>query len=809
MYCLNFYNVNIFKNLKRKLFNYQILKREISDVCESKIITLTKNKEYDKFKIYRNNVFNSIYENQILHGVKVHNVDSKGYGEIALYVTRKHSLFFLKYFLLIPEEQVNLKVLQINKKKEKISFQVLCKTKKSKYEITPQCEHFSKCGGCMFQHIDYNFEKQLKRNLLISLCEKYNINILYSSQNYLQDYHNFVTLNEKNEQDLIEISQIKSEYINDNMDNQDQDVPENTNILEERDLNNNYYKDINKNIIYDEEDEKYEYKNNDDNIVDNEYNNITIQKENKNKNKNENKNEDQIYKIDQKEKNNEEKRNIYYAKLYNFIYSNDYNYRNKSSINFCVTDHLSIGFYKKNSYEICDINNCYIHDKYIQDIYTQIKNEIKEHFIKNNIYIFNKINNNGYLKSVDIKISDYNKEKQILINFIGYTLTNSQTKKNLITIANNLALKNPSIKSVLYNEQKNKLKQNKKEILLYGENHIYHSYNKYIYKLGANTFFQPNQYLNQYIIMIISKIIEKYKINSSNTCLYDLFCGIGFYSIPLANLFHRVISIDYSIDNIKSLEENMNLNKIKNIKCIQMDLFNQHNLKQINLHIRRYIVNTVKEKRIDLYDKIKENITLTFIQTNNENILVENIQKIQSPYSTLPRFIYEQLNNFNTNTLKENNDNIITEDIFKNLNVNNDEYINNNNNNNDMEYSNENDFIKFKQNEFVMPIPDLIIVNPPRKGCGKVFRRWIRGLCCKHIIYVSCNVHTQFKDISHLINLGYIIKDIIPLDTFPRTPHFETIVYLKLDSKKVHQSKEEILQFEMNEIKNKKKFKQE
>ncbi|SOV17380.1 SAM dependent methyltransferase, putative [Plasmodium sp. gorilla clade G2] len=799
MYCLNFYNVHIFKNLKRKLFNYQILKREISDVCESKIITLTKSKEYDKFKIYRNNVFNSIYENQILHGVKVHNVDSKGYGEIALYVTRKHSLFFLKYFLLIPEEQVNLKVLQINKKKEKISFQVLCKTKKSKYEITPQCEHFSKCGGCMFQHIDYNFEKQLKRNLLISLCEKYNINILYSSQNYLQDYHNFVTLNEKNEQDLIEISQIKSEYINDNMDNQDQDVPENTNILEER--------DINKNIIYDEENEKYEYKNNDDNIVDNEYNNITIQKENKNKNIN----EDQIYKIYQKEKNNEEKRNIYYAKLYNFIYSNDYNYRNKSSINFCVTDHLSIGFYKKNSYEICDINNCYIHDKYIQDIYTQIKNEVKEHFIKNNIYIFNKINNNGYLKSVDIKISDYNKEKQILINFIGYTLTNSQTKKNLIAIANNLALKNPSIKSVLYNEQKNKLKQNKKEILLYGENHIYHSYNNYIYKLGANTFFQPNQYLNQYIIMIISKIIEKYKINSSNTCLYDLFCGIGFYSIPLANLFDRVISIDYSIDNIKSLEENMNLNKIKNIRCIQIDLFNQHNLKQINLHIRRYIVNTVKEKKIDLYDKIKQNITLTFIQTNNENILVENIQKIQSPYSTLPGFIYEQLKNFNTNTLKENNDNIITEDIFKKLNVNNDEYINNNNNNNntDMEYSNENDFIKFKQNEFVMPIPDLIIVNPPRKGCGKVFRRWIRGLCCKHIIYVSCNVHTQFKDISHLINLGYIIKDIIPLDTFPRTPHFETIVYLKLDSKKVHQSKEEILQFEMNEIKNKKKFKQE
>lgn len=86
MYCLNFYNVYIFNNLKRKLFNSQILKRGISDVCESKIITLTKSKEYDKFKIYRNNIYNNIYENQILHGVKVSLKKKKKGKHIYIYI---------------------------------------------------------------------------------------------------------------------------------------------------------------------------------------------------------------------------------------------------------------------------------------------------------------------------------------------------------------------------------------------------------------------------------------------------------------------------------------------------------------------------------------------------------------------------------------------------------------------------------------------------------------------------------------------------------------------------------------------------
>ncbi|CRH02311.1 SAM dependent methyltransferase, putative [Plasmodium relictum] len=769
---INYNKFSIYKNFKTVILNYDVFKRNISDICESKIITLTKSKEYDKLKIYKNNIYNNIYENQILQGVKVHKINSGGYGEIAIYAARQNFLFFLKFFLLIPDEFVNLKVLDINKKKKRINFQLLCKTKKSKYEIIPVCKYFSTCGGCIYQHINYSYELKLKKNLLISLCEKYNINVLVSNKNYLQNFHEFSKFIENNEDDMIEIFQIKREYSRNDFEDEEFCINKNSveKEIKKKNASDPFY---NSDSNFDKEIYNYNCRNKD---------------------------------IDHKNQTNNNEKEMNYSRLYDFIFSHDYHYRNKSSISFSVTDHLSIGYYKHHSYEICDINECYIHDKNIQDVYVEIKKEIIENFKKNNIYIFNKINNSGYLKSVDIKFNVYNEEKQILINFIGFSLSDN-AKKCLINIANNLALKNKSIKGILYNIETNKLKQIKNETVLYGQNYIYHKYDKYTYKLGANTFFQPNQYLNECIIQVIFKLIKKYSINSKGSCLFDLFCGIGFYSLPLSDYFTEIISVDYSIDNIKSLEENIKINKIKNIKCFNLNLFNPYDLKQINLHIRRYVINKIKNKDYSVYENLKMKINSIFISLDNENVVIENIQKLHSPYSNLPKFIYENLNeenpqssNKNVIIFSENNSENFDGINFENLNENESNILNSNNRNN----------IHGTQYEFVIPIPDLVIINPPRKGCEKLFRRWLRGICCRFIIYISCNANSQFKDISHLISLGYVVKEIIPLDTFPRTQHFESIILLEFDfNKKIDKEKKAIIEHELNEIKenNKKKYK--
>ncbi|KJP90090.1 hypothetical protein AK88_00259 [Plasmodium fragile] len=753
MHHLNWRKFPTRHQFKSVLFHQHISKRKISDTCESKIITLTKSKEYDHLKIYKTNIYNGLYENQILQGVKVHGVDPEGYGEIAIYSARQHLLFFLKFFLLIPEEQVNLKVLDINKKKKKTTFQVLCKTKKSKYEIVPRCEYFSKCGGCIYQHIDYKFERKLKKNLLISLCEKYNINVLYSGKDYLQNDHYFCEDGEQQrEEDLIEISQIKREYTSTDLDDEDNadETNKSSDICTSRGCTPEEASCI------------------------------------------------PSHESNGEHGDNPNAKHANCTRMYEFLFANDYHYRNKSSINLSVTDNLSIGFYKRHSYEICDVHKCHIHDEHIQNVYEQIKKEILDSFKKNHIYVFNKINNSGYLKSVDIKFSKNNSEVQILVSFIGFSL-NDKAKKALTNISLNLASKNTSIKGILYNVETNKLKQNRNEVILYGQNCIYHSCGGYIYKLRANTFFQPNQYLNECIVQIILKLVKSYKINAKQSCVYDLFCGIGFYSLLLSDLFGQVISVDYSIDNIKNLEENVKMNNVKNVKCFNLNLFNLHNLRQINLHIRRYIVNLVKQKNSDVCYLLKEKLHSTYVSANSERALVENLQ-VHSPYSNLPSFIYSHLNEWPS---KDANGNACSSLAKNDHTYCDDNVLQNEQDGNFLTVvSNKVDEASYSSREFVIPVPDLVIINPPRKGCEKVFRRWLRGLCCRYIIYISCNMNSQFRDINHLTNLGYMVKEIIPLDTFPRTPHFETVALLEFDfNRRVDNEQRQIMEFELNEMK--------
>ena len=76
--------------------------------------------------------------------------------------------------------------------------------------------------------------------------------------------------------------------------------------------------------------------------------------------------------------------------------------------------------------------------------------------------------------------------------------------------------------------------------------------------------------------------------------------------------------------------------------------------------------------------------------------------------------------------------------------------------------------------------PDLLIVDPPRAGMHTNTLTHISTLNAKKIIYVSCNPSTQVRDVNFLIENGYCIKNIQPVDMFPHTPHIENIVSLYL-----------------------------
>ncbi|ODV86361.1 hypothetical protein CANARDRAFT_211765 [[Candida] arabinofermentans NRRL YB-2248] len=77
-----------------------------------------------------------------------------------------------------------------------------------------------------------------------------------------------------------------------------------------------------------------------------------------------------------------------------------------------------------------------------------------------------------------------------------------------------------------------------------------------------------------------------------------------------------------------------------------------------------------------------------------------------------------------------------------------------------------------------------VILDPPRKGCDDIFLKQLSDFNPRKIVYVSCNVHSQARDIEYFINetengKNYQVESITGFDFFPQTHHVEGVAVLK------------------------------
>lgn len=73
---------------------------------------------------------------------------------------------------------------------------------------------------------------------------------------------------------------------------------------------------------------------------------------------------------------------------------------------------------------------------------------------------------------------------------------------------------------------------------------------------------------------------------------------------------------------------------------------------------------------------------------------------------------------------------------------------------------------------------DVVIIDPPRKGCDEKLIYSIAKTAPKKVVYVSCNPATLARDLKIFSSLGYFAKTLYPYDMFPKTAHVETVVLL-------------------------------
>jgi 23S rRNA (uracil1939-C5)-methyltransferase len=73
---------------------------------------------------------------------------------------------------------------------------------------------------------------------------------------------------------------------------------------------------------------------------------------------------------------------------------------------------------------------------------------------------------------------------------------------------------------------------------------------------------------------------------------------------------------------------------------------------------------------------------------------------------------------------------------------------------------------------------DIVVVDPPRKGCDEELLAAIVKSRPQRIIYVSCNPATLARDLRYLAASGHIPGEVQPVDMFPHTPHVECVVLM-------------------------------
>ena len=106
-------------------------------------------------------------------------------------------------------------------------------------------------------------------------------------------------------------------------------------------------------------------------------------------------------------------------------------------------------------------------------------------------------------------------------------------------------------------------------------------------------------------------------------------------------------------------------------------------------------------------------------------------------------------------------------------------------------------YLKEYEKTGVKPTADVIVVDPPRKGCEENLLRTIVDMNPKHVVYVSCDSATLARDLKFMAANGYETVKVQPVDQFCHTVHVETVCLLS----KLHEAKHHVrVKLDMDEM---------
>lgn len=230
-----------------------------------------------------------------------------------------------------------------------------------------------------------------------------------------------------------------------------------------------------------------------------------------------------------------------------------FNYRNKAQFPVGKEKGQSlIGFYKKGTHHIVDLDSCKIQHSINDKIVKLFKNFIE----KNKVSIYDKKTGKGILRHILTRVSYASGDLMVVI------ITNGTKLPFRDEIVRVLTKEIPEIKSIIQNvnSKKTNIILGRECKILYGQDKIVDYIGDLKFEISPLSFFQVNSFQTK---ILYDKALE-YAGLSGNETVFDIYCGIGSISLFLAQKAKKVYGIEVIDAAIRDAENNARLNNMDN-----------------------------------------------------------------------------------------------------------------------------------------------------------------------------------------------------------------------------------------------------
>ncbi|WP_267383601.1 23S rRNA (uracil(1939)-C(5))-methyltransferase RlmD [Cyanobacterium sp. uoEpiScrs1] len=326
-------------------------------------------------------------------------------------------------------------------------------------------------------------------------------------------------------------------------------------------------------------------------------------------------------------------------------------YRNKATYTLgrSAAGNVQGGYFRKNSHQIVNLNQCPIQDSRLNPLLAEVKKDIQEQGWS----IYDEKHHQGRLRHLSLRIGRYTGE-------ILLTLVSAEKKLQNVDAQAQIWLKRYSNLvgvSLNYNPDRGNVIFGQETLTIAGCSYLREIFAGLELHLRADTFFQVNTEAAE---ILINRIIEQLNLTGTEQ-LVDAYCGIGTFTLPLAQKVQKVIGLEVNSNSVTQARKNAQLNEINNVS---------------------FLVGTVE--------------------------------------SLLPKLPF---------------------------------------------------------------LPDVVILDPPRKGCDQSVIEILRNTRPSYVVYISCQPSTLARDLRRLCQEEvYELIWAQPSDFFPQTVHVECAALLRLNS---------------------------